>query len=175
MVLSHVNSQPVSSPSKAVSIKPTTKLSPLSTLPFCVHQLHFLREITLPQEQTRVLWVPARAARKHLIEIELEVEGYPFFLFLFTAFALLLPTPYYATRKITYLHTLPTYKSTFNNSLATVLNTTTYSLLALCLSTYVCLQQYINKEFSLSLSLSLSLQKQPFMAVTAPWEINHER
>ena len=37
--------------------------------------------MTLPQEQTRVLWVPARAARKHLIEIELEVEGYPFFLF----------------------------------------------------------------------------------------------
>ena len=84
-----------------------------------------------------------------MIEIELEVEGYPFFLFLFTAFALLLPTSYYATRKTTYLHTLPTYKSTFNNSLATVLNTT-YSLPALRLSTYVCLQRYINTEFSLS-------------------------
>ena len=80
---------------------------PPSTLPFSVHRLHFLREITLPQEQTRVLWVPARAAKKHLIEIVTEAEGHPF-----SIYSLTFPT----TKSLTML----TYKSTLNISLATV-------------------------------------------------------
>jgi len=79
------------------SIRPPN--SPPSTLPCSVHWLHFLTEVTLPQEQTRVLWVPARAARKHLIEIELEAEGYPFSFLFFCSLAFLTLEPYFATTK----------------------------------------------------------------------------
>ena len=102
--------QPTSSPPFLARLPHQTghqTFPPPSTLPFSVHRLHFLREITLPQEQTRVLWVPARVAKKHLIEIVTEAEGH-----LFSIYSLSFPT----TKSLIML----TYKSMPNNSLATV-------------------------------------------------------
>ena len=58
-ILSHVNSQPVPTLQGCPHQSDHQTLPPPSTLPFSVHRLHFLTEVTLPQEQTRVLWVPA--------------------------------------------------------------------------------------------------------------------
>jgi len=100
-------------------------LPPPSTLPFSVHRLHFLMEITLPHEWPGGIWY----------EIKLEAERYSFSLFF------LQPCfPYTRTllcHHKNHLHTILAYQSTFNNSLATL--NVSYGLLAPRLSTSVCL------------------------------------